>query len=344
MIKKPIKVSFNHGRIDMSHGAGGRAMHDLIEQLFIAEFSNEFIDRADDYALLPSNSPQMVMASDSYVVSPLFFPGGNIGELAVNGTVNDVAMSGARVKFLSASFILEEGFELKLLKKIVQTMATSCQQAGVKIVTGDTKVVEKKACDGVFINTTGFGELDRGVSLSKCPKVGDKIIINGDIGDHGVAILASRENLSFSTEIQSDTAPLNGLIANMLQVAPTLRCLRDPTRGGVAAVMNEWAYQYGVSFRLDESTLPVKQAVKSACELMGFDVLNLANEGKVLACCPAQEADNLVDAMRQHYLGRQAAIIGEVIEQPHACVLMKTCIGGLRLVDWIAGEQLPRIC
>jgi len=344
MIKTSAKLSMVNGTIDMSHGAGGRAMTQLIQQLFLQCFDNTYLRQANDGVLLPRSNKRLMMATDSYVVSPLFFPGGNIGELAVNGTINDLAVGGAVPKYLSVGFILEEGFPLSDLKKIVTSMADAAKRSGVFIVTGDTKVVEKNSVDGVFINTTGIGELDDEVTLPQAPQVGDKIIINGDVGDHGVAILAHRENLSFATTIASDTAALSGLIAAMLAAAPGIRCMRDPTRGGVSAVMNEWAEQYHTCFLLNEAAIPTKMAVQSACELMGLDVLHLANEGKVIAVCPHEQIEPLLSVMRAHPLGKKASIIGDVVDEVHPGVLMTSCVGGRRLVDWVSGEPLPRIC
>lgn len=338
------KLSIKNGIIDLNHGAGGRAMTELIEKIFIPAFNNPILATRSDQAIinnLPGN--RLAFATDSYVVSPLFFNGGDIGSLAVHGTINDIACSGATPYYLAASFILAEGFPLKDLQRIVRSMATAADSANVSIVTGDTKVVERGACDGVFINTSGIGVLSESFT-PKAPQPDDLIIINGDIGDHGTAIISQRENLSFITDIPSDTAPLHELIKTMISAVPTIRCLRDPTRGGVAAVLNEWAQYYGLGFLLEESTLPIKTSVRSACELMGQDPLHLANEGKVLALCPPAAANTLLDQMQQHPLGQNAAIIGKVVTDPHCFVQMNTLMGGTRLVDWLAGEQLPRIC
>jgi len=338
-------VDFKHGRVDMTHGSGGRAMAQLIEELFLRAFDNEWLRQMNDQARFAVNPGRMVMATDSHVVSPLFFPGGDIGCLSVHGTVNDVAMAGARPLFLSASFILEEGFPLGDLRRIVESMARAAMQAGVPIITGDTKVVEQGKGDGVFITTTGVGAVPDGIDISgDRARPGDAILVSGTLGDHGVAIMSLRENLSFSTAIESDTAALHGLVAAMLEVAPGIHCLRDPTRGGLATTLNEIARQSGVGMRLRESALPVNPEVAAACEFLGLDPLYVANEGKLVAICPAESAERLLTAMRNHPLGQKAALIGEVVEDPHHFVQMETTFGGSRVVDWLTGEQLPRIC
>jgi hydrogenase expression/formation protein HypE len=287
----------------------------------------------------------MVMATDSHVVSPLFFPGGDIGCLAVHGTINDVAMAGARPLYLAAGFILEEGFPLAQLQRIVLSMAGAAREAGVPVITGDTKVVERGKGDGVFIATTGIGVVPPGLDISgDRARPGDRVIVSGTIGDHGVAVMSFRENLSFGTTIRSDTAALHGLVAAMLQAVPGIHCLRDPTRGGLATTLNEFARQSGVGIRLAESAIPVRPQVNAACELLGLDPLYVANEGKLVAVCAAQDSERLVAAMRAHPLGREAVQIGEVIEDAHHFVQMQTSFGGTRLVDWLSGEQLPRIC
>ncbi len=338
-------VDFNNGHVDLSHGAGGRAMAQLIEELFVHAFDNEWLRQMNDQASFAVPAGRMVMSTDSHVVSPLFFPGGDIGSLAVHGTINDVAMAGARPLYLAAGFILEEGFPLAQLKRIVASMAGAAQEAGVCVVTGDTKVVERGKGDGVFITTTGVGVIPPGIDISgDRARPGDSVIVSGTIGDHGVAIMSFRENLSFGTTIRSDTAALHGLVAAMVQAAPGIHCLRDPTRGGLATTLNEFARQSGVGFRLMESAIPVRPQVSAACELLGLDPLYVANEGKLVAVCAPQDAEPLVAAMRAHPLGRDAAQIGEVIADAHHFVQMKTAFGGARLVDWLSGEQLPRIC
>lgn len=329
----------------MTHGGGGRAMAQLIDELFLAAFDNELLRRQDDNAAFEVPAGRMVMAVDSHVVSPLFFPGGDIGSLSVHGTVNDVAMAGARPLYLSAAFILEEGFPLADLKRIVESMAAAAREAGVPVVTGDTKVVERGKGDGVFITTTGVGVVPEGVDISgDRARPGDKVLVSGTIGDHGVAILSRRENLSFGTDLLSDTAALHGMVARMVEMVPGIHCLRDPTRGGLSATLNELAARSGVGISLEERAIPIRESVKGACEFLGLDPLNIANEGKLVAICAAQDAEALLAAMRAHPLGRNAAIIGEVTDDPNHFVQMRTVFGGRRMVDWLAGEQLPRIC
>ena len=338
-------LDLKNGRVDMSHGSGGRAMAQLISELFAAAFDNEFLAQGNDGALLPPVTGRLVMATDSHVVSPLFFAGGDIGCLSVHGTINDVAVMGAKPLYLSASFILEEGYPLSDLKRIVESMAQAARAAGVPIVTGDTKVVEKGKGDGVFITTTGVGVVREGVHLSgDLARAGDKILLSGAIGDHGMAILSQREGLTFSAPIVSDTAALHGLIAAMLDSGVTLRVLRDPTRGGVATTLNEIAKQSGVGMLLDEAAIVVNQPVEAACEFLGLDPLYVANEGKLIAICAAEDATRLLAVMRAHPLAAQASIIGEVVADSHGFVQMTTKLGGRRVVDWLAGEQLPRIC
>lgn len=338
-------VDFKHGRVDMTHGSGGRAMAQLIEELFLAAFDNDWLRAANDQACFAVQGGRMVMATDSHVVSPLFFPGGDIGCLSVHGTVNDVAMSGAKPLYLSASFILEEGFPLADLKRIVESMAHAAREAGVPVVTGDTKVVEQGKGDGVFITTTGVGVVPAGVNISgDRARPGDTILVSGTLGDHGVAIMAQRESLGFGTSIQSDTAALHDLVARMVAAVPDIHALRDPTRGGLATTLNEIARQSGVGMMLREAALPVRQEVEAACELLGLDPLYVANEGKLICICAPEHADELLAAMRAHPLGANAAIIGAVHEDPHHFVQMETAFGGKRIVDWLTGEQLPRIC
>ncbi|PWB41012.1 MAG: hydrogenase expression/formation protein HypE [Rhodocyclales bacterium] len=338
-------VDFKHGRVDMTHGSGGRAMAQLIEELFLAAFDNDWLRAANDQACFAVQSGRMVMATDSHVVSPLFFPGGDIGCLSVHGTVNDVAMSGAKPLYLSASFILEEGFPLADLKRIVESMAHAAREAGVPIVTGDTKVVEQGKGDGVFITTTGVGVVPDGVNISgDRARPGDTILVSGTLGDHGVAIMAQRESLGFETTIQSDTAALHDLVARMVEAVPDIHALRDPTRGGLATTLNEIARQSGVGMMLREEAIPVRQEVEAACEFLGLDPLYVANEGKLICICAPEQANRLLETMRAHPLGANAAIIGAVHEDPHHFVQMETAFGGKRIVDWLTGEQLPRIC
>jgi hydrogenase expression/formation protein HypE len=338
-------LDFKHGRVDLSHGSGGRAMAQLIDELFVEAFDNDWLRQMNDQACFAVASGRMVMTTDSHVVSPLFFPGGDIGCLSVHGTVNDVAMSGARPLYLSASFILEEGFPFADLRRIVISMAEAARQAGVAIVTGDTKVVEQGKGDGVFITTTGVGAVADGIDISgDRARPGDKVLVSGTLGDHGVAIMSFRENLGFETGIRSDTAALHGLVARMLEAVKDIHCLRDPTRGGLATTLNEFARQSGVGIRLQEKAIPVKREVAAACELLGLDPLYVANEGKLVAICAAHDAERVLAAMRSHPLGAHAAIVGEVVEDPHHFVQMETAFGGSRVVDWLSGEQLPRIC
>ncbi|GAB3547490.1 hydrogenase expression/formation protein HypE [Noviherbaspirillum agri] len=338
-------IDFKNGRIDMGHGAGGRASAQLIEELFLAAFDNEWLRQGNDGATLAMPAGRMVMATDAHVVSPLFFPGGDIGCLSVHGTVNDVAMSGAKPLYLSASFILEEGFPLADLKRIVESMAHAAREAGVAVVTGDTKVVERGKGDGVFISTTGVGVVAEGIDIDgSYARPGNAILVSGHIGNHGMAIMSKRESLAFETEILSDTAALNGLVAHMLAAMPRVRVLRDPTRGGIATTLNEIARQSGVGMLLDEAAIPVLPQVDAACEFLGLDPLYVANEGKLIAICAEDDAGTLLEAMRAHPLGAHAARIGTVVEDPHGFVQMKTRFGGRRVVDWLSGEQLPRIC
>jgi hydrogenase expression/formation protein HypE len=338
-------VDFKHGRVDMTHGGGGRAMAQLIEELFTRAFDNEWLAQANDNARFTVPAGRLVMATDSHVVSPLQFPGGDIGCLSVHGTINDVAMAGARPLYLAAGFILEEGFPLATLRRIVESMAAASREAGVPIVTGDTKVVEKGKGDGVFITTTGVGVVPEGVDVSgDRARPGDLILVSGTIGDHGVAIMSLRENLTFETTIRSDTAALHGLVAAMIDAVPAIRCLRDPTRGGLGTTLNEFARQSGVGMLIDEAKIPVNSQVNAACEFLGLDPLYVANEGKLVAICDPADAGRLLAAMQAHPLGADAAIIGEVVADPHCFVQMDTNFGGRRVVDWLTGEQLPRIC
>jgi hydrogenase expression/formation protein HypE len=336
-----------NGRVDMSHGSGGRAMADLIAGIFRSAFSNEFLEQGNDQAVLPMPAGgRLVMTTDGYVVSPLFFPGGDIGSLAVHGTINDIAMAGARPLYLSASFIIEEGFAFSDLQRIALSMGRASREAGVPVVTGDTKVVERGKADGVFICTAGVGVVAEGLVLSgDRARAGDVVILSGSIGDHGVAIMSSRENLEFETAIVSDCASLHGLVAVMVAAAGAhLRLLRDPTRGGLAATLNELAQQSGVGFRIEEAAIPVKPQVAAACELLGLDPLFVANEGKLVAVVAPEGVGALLAAMRSHPLGLEAAVIGGVVADDQRFVQMTTAFGGGRIVDWLSGEQLPRIC
>ncbi len=331
--------------VDLTHGGGGRAMADLIRDLFHKHLGNPVLDRGDDAGLVTVAGQRLVMSTDGHVIAPLFFPGGDIGALSVHGTVNDLAMMGARPLYLTAGFILEEGFPLTDLERIVWSMASAAREADVQIIGGDTKVVERGNGDGVFITTTGLGVVADGVDLSaRNVQAGQSVLVSGTMGDHGVAVLSKRENLTFETEILSDSAALHGLVAEMLAAVPTLTMLRDPTRGGLSATLNEIASTAGVGITLDEAHIPVAPDVAAACELLGLDPLNTANEGKLIAICPRRDAAALLEAMQTHPLGQQAAIIGETTTDPAHMVQMTTALGGTRIVDWLAGEQLPRIC
>jgi hydrogenase expression/formation protein HypE len=341
-------LDFTAGRVDMNHGAGGRAGTQLIEELFARAFDNDHLRQGNDGALLPLPAGhRLVMATDAHVISPLFFPGGDIGALAVHGTVNDVAMLGAMPLYLAASFILEEGFALADLKRIVESMARASREAGVPIVTGDTKVVERGKGDGVFISTTGVGAVPEGLLIGgDQARPGDVLLLSGPIGDHGVAVLSQRESLAFETTVESDSAALHTLVAAMLQAVPpgSLRVLRDPTRGGLATTLNEISRQSGVGMLVDEAAIPVRPQVDAACELLGLDPLYVANEGKLVAVCAPEAAAALLAAMRAHPLACDAARIGEVTADAQGFVQMNTRFGGRRVVDWLTGEQLPRIC
>jgi hydrogenase expression/formation protein HypE len=339
-------LDLKNGRVEMAHGAGGRAMAHLIETLFARRLGNEWLAQGDDGAVLPApGHGRLVMATDSHVVSPLFFPGGDIGCLSVHGTINDVAVMGAKPLWLSAAFVLEEGFPLGDLARIVDSMALAAKQAGVPVVTGDTKVVERGKGDGVFITTTGVGLLPAGRELSgRRAQPGDAILVSGTLGDHGMAIMAGRDNLGFESPIVSDTAALHGLIEALLACGAELHVLRDPTRGGLATTLNEIARQSGVGMLLQEKALPVSPLVAAACEFLGLDPLYVANEGKLVAICTENDAETLLSAMHKHPLGAQAAIIGSVHEDPQHFVQMATALGGKRIVDWLTGDQLPRIC
>jgi hydrogenase expression/formation protein HypE len=339
------KLDLENGKVDIVHGGGGRAMTELVESLFIAAFDNELLQQGNDQATFDVAEGRMAMTTDGFVVSPLFFPGGDIGSLAVHGTINDIAMAGARPLYLSAAFVIEEGFPLKDLARIANSMAAASKEAHVPVVTGDTKIVERGKGDGVFITTAGVGVVPNGVHISgDRAQPGDAIIISGTIGDHGIAVMSKRENLSFETDILSDSALLHGLVASMVERVPDIRVMRDPTRGGLAATLNEIARQSGVGMIVHEDCLPVRPAVAGACELLGLDPLNVANEGKLVAICAAKDAPDLIAVMHRHSIGADSAIIGEVIDDSNCFVQMKTAFGGMRMIDWLAGEQLPRIC
>ncbi len=340
------KLDVKNGCVDLSHGAGGRAMAQLIAEIFHAALDNDWLRQGNDQSIFDVAKGRMVMTTDAFVVSPLFFPGGDIGSLAVHGTLNDIAMSGARPLYLSASFIIEEGFPLAHLLRIAESMGAASRKASVPVITGDTKVVERGKADGVFISTAGVGMAPEGLHLAgDRARPGDVLLLSGSIGDHGVAIMSKRENLEFDCEIKSDSDALHGIVADMVSAAgDALRLMRDPTRGGLAATLNEIAHASGVGFRIEESAIPVKPDVAAACELLGLDPLNVANEGKLVAVAAPEGAQTLLAAMRAHPLGREAAIIGVAVEDERRFVQMTSTFGGARIVDWLAGEQLPRIC
>jgi hydrogenase expression/formation protein HypE len=332
-------------QIVLGHGSGGKLSAQLIESVFLPAFNNPTLNKLDDQAVLQINGSRLAFTTDAFVVTPLFFPGGDIGRLAINGTVNDLAMSGARPLYLAAAFILEEGLATDELRRIVQSMSESARDAGVQLVTGDTKVVNRGKGDKIFISTTGIGVIEKAVNISADRATpGDKIILSGFIGDHGMAILSQRENLEFEGVIKSDCAALHQLVNDMLEASVDIHVLRDPTRGGVATVLNEIAQRSKTGMLLRETDIPVHETVRGACEILGLDPMYVANEGKLVAIMPAQDADVVVDRMHQNPLGRDARVIGEVVREHAGMVLMQTEIGGTRVVDTLFGEQLPRIC
>lgn len=341
-------LNYRDGCIDMNHGGGGRVATQLIDELFRPAFDNDSLSTADDAALLDMPAGErLVMATDGHVISPLEFPGGDIGSLAVHGTINDVAMLGAMPLYISASFILEEGLPLSTLKRIVESMAAASEKAAVPVVTGDTKVVERGKGDGVFITTTAVGSVPVARHIGGAQAcVGDAILVSGTMGDHGVAVMASRESLSFDTSIESDSAALHTMIAQLIAGLPegAVHVLRDPTRGGLASALNEIARQSDVGMLLEEAAIPIRPEVDAACELLGLDPLYVANEGKCIVICRSDYADIAVELLRRHALGSKAARIGTIIDDPHRFVQMNTGFGGRRIVDWMSGEPLPRIC
>jgi len=331
-------------KILLAHGSGGKLAHELVEKSFLKALANPFLAKLDDSAVMDF-SGRLAFTTDSYVVSPIFFPGGDIGKLAVCGTVNDLAMSGAKPLYLSLAFIIEEGLPQDELNKIVDSVRKTAQEAEVEIVTGDTKVVNRGSADKLFINTAGVGIITEGINISGGrARPGDKVILSGTIGDHGIAVLSQREGLSFSTQLESDCAPLGSLVAEMLGASPDIHCLRDPTRGGLATTLNELAKQSKVSIRIEEEKIPVREEVLAACEMLGFDPLYVANEGKLVAIVLAKDVDKILKAMRENHYGTGAAIIGEVKAEHPGRVLMKTCLGASRIVDMLVGDLLPRIC
>ena len=324
----PIPKS-DYTNILLAHGSGGKLTHQLIEKMFVPQFQNELLEPLHDGAVFTAGNKRFAFSTDSFVVSPIFFPGGDIGELAINGTVNDIAMCGAKPLYLSSAFIIEEGLPIDDLWRVVLSMQEAAKRAGVLLVTGDTKVVDRGKGDKIFINTSGIGIIEDGVDISpKRIKVGDKIIVNGEIAVHGIAIMSVREGLEFETQIKSDTAPLNGLVEEMLKTSKNIHVLRDPTRGGVATTLNELAEQSNLGILVNEESIPVSDDVKGACEILGLDPLYIANEGKLLAFVSPEDADKVLDTMRRHPLGKGSVVIGEVVDQHHGAVVMKSKIGG----------------
>ena len=339
------KAKLKEERITLSHGSGGKATQTLIEAVFLEAFSNPLLAPLEDGAVLTAHGGRLAFTTDSYVVSPLFFPGGDIGDLAVNGTVNDLAVSGARPLWLSAGFILEEGFPVADLERIVGSMAAAAERAGVQVVTGDTKVVQRGKADGCYVNTAGVGVIERTVELGVATALpGDAVIVSGPIGEHGITVMLARGELDIESEVESDTAPLNGLVERLLDAVPGVRALRDATRGGVATICNEVARAAGVAVVVDEDSVPVRPDVRGACELLGIDPLYVACEGRLVAVVDGDQADAAVAALRSHPLGEGAAVIGRVRDDPPGLVLLKTSFGGTRIVDLLVGDPLPRIC
>ena len=331
--------------ITMAHGSGGLASHELMENILLPAFDNKYLREMHDGAKLNLTTSKIAFTTDSYVVKPLFFAGGNIGKLAICGTVNDLAMTGAEAKYISVGMIIEEGFLFSDLRKIVKTMRQAADEAGVYIVTGDTKVVNKGSADGIFINTAGIGERIEGTDISPLnAKAGQNIIVSGYLGDHATTIMASRHNLQLPEVVKTDCAPLNHMVKEMLTVAPRIAVLRDPTRGGVAAVLNEIATQAQVGILLEEDTIPVREEVRGFCDILGFDPLYLANEGKLIAFVDANDTEKVLSIMHKYEYGKNASVIGKVIDKAIGEVGLKTTVGGIRIVDMPQGEQIPRIC
>jgi hydrogenase expression/formation protein HypE len=340
----PLPIS-DYREIVLAHGSGGKLSQQLIQKIVLPQFRNQLLEPLHDGAIFSLNGVRLAFSTDSFVVSPVFFPGGDIGKLAVHGTVNDLAMCGARPLYLSAGFILEEGTSMEDFWRVVSSMRVAAAEAGVALVTGDTKVVDRGKADKIFINTSGIGMVPDGVNIGPSrAQIGDQIIVSGEIAVHGMAIMSVREGLEFETQIASDTAPLNHLVEAILAAAPDVHVFRDPTRGGVTSALSEIAQTAKVGIRLDEAQIPISEEVKGACEILGLDPLYVANEGKLLAIVPAESAQAALIAMRNHPLGSKAAVIGEVVADHPEFVTMKTRVGGTRVVDMLSGEQLPRIC
>ncbi|MCF7801764.1 MAG: hydrogenase expression/formation protein HypE [Candidatus Marinimicrobia bacterium] len=335
----------NYDTVQMAHGAGGRLTAELIEKFFLPRFTNTILDQLDDHAIVHLPPGRLAVSTDSFVVDPIFFPGGDIGDLAINGTVNDVAMSGAQPLYLTAAFVLEEGLPLADLHRVLLSMEAAAKKAGVIIITGDTKVVNRGQCDKMFINTTGIGVVPDRINISASNlKPGDKIIVSGTIADHGMAILTTRKGLSFRSQVASDTAPLNEMVSSILNVCPEVHALRDPTRGGVATTLNEFAASSHVGILIHENRVPVKPAVRGACEVLGLDPLLVANEGKLIAVVPPEFADPVLTVMQDNTQGKDAVMLGEVTSENKNLVVMRTQMGTHRIIDMPLGEQLPRIC
>ncbi len=340
----PVPIS-NYSEIVLAHGSGGKLSHQLMEKMVLPQFRNELLEPLHDGAIFSLGNQRVAFSTDSYVVNPIFFPGGDIGKLAVHGTVNDLAMCGARPLYLSCAFILEEGMPMEEFWRVVRSMRAAADAAGVKLVTGDTKVVDRGKADKIFINTSGIGVIPDGIDIRPTrAQIGDKIIMSGTMAVHGIAIMSVREGLEFESEIASDTAPLNGLVEAILTASKDIHVLRDPTRGGITSALTEIAQAAKVGMLLNEASIPISEEVKGACEILGLDPLYVANEGKLLAIVNSSEADAVLLAMRQHSLGKGAAIIGEVVGDHPGFVTMNTRVGGRRVVDMLSGEQLPRIC
>jgi len=328
----------------LAHGSGGKLSHDLVGKKFLPLLANPLLDKLDDSAVFEANG-RLAFTTDSYVVDPIFFPGGDIGKLAVCGTVNDLSMSGAKPLYLSLSVIIEEGLLIADLERLIQSIKAAADEAQVDIITGDTKVVNQGQADKLFINTSGIGIIPAGIDISGAnAKAGDRVILSGTIGDHGIAIMSQREGLRFETFLESDCAPLNKLVAQIVEVCPNTHCLRDPTRGGLATTLNEFAQQSNVGIVIEEDKIPVKKEVKAACELLGFDPIHVANEGKLVAIVESGDADEVLAQMKQNCYGKDAAIIGEVTDDYPGRVIMKTRLGPSRIIDMLSGELLPRIC
>jgi len=340
----PIPKS-EYEKVVMAHGGGGTLSNQLIQKMFLSQFDNEMLQQEHDGAIFKIGNQRFAFSTDSYVVNPIFFPGGDIGDLAVNGTVNDISMCGAKPLYISAGFIIEEGFEMEELWQVVLSMKKAAKKAGVQIITGDTKVVDNGKGDKIYINTAGIGIIPENINISaeNC-SVGDKIIVSGRIAEHGIAIMSAREGLEFETEIKSDSAPLNELVENMLKVSNQIHVLRDPTRGGISSALNEIAQKSKLGMLIHQDKIPLTEQVKAACELLGFDPLYIANEGKLIAILPEDKANDVLEEMRKHPTGKDAEIVGEVVVDNPGTVVMETLIGSKRVVDMLSGEQLPRIC